>query len=81
MNWNEQILSNGTRWVAGWNKKCYEILRIREANGKWTIDTKKGPSRRKLRRVTTFCHKDLSKTKAVQITKRILQDHVLGRLN
>lgn len=81
MNWCEQTLSNGMRWAAGWDKKCYEIVRTRDTKGKWTIKMKKGSSKHNLRKVTRSCHSGLAKTKAVQITKRILQDHVLGRLH
>jgi len=81
INWNEQMLSNGTRWASGWDYKCYEVVRTRASNGKWSIETRKGPSKHTLRRVTSLCHQGLSKVKAVQITKRILQDHVLGRIH
>jgi len=80
MNWNEQTLSNGTRWVAGWDNRCYEMLRTCESKGKWSLETRKGSSKHNLRRVTALCHKELPKAKAFQTTKRILQDHVLGRL-
>jgi serine/threonine protein kinase len=80
MNWNEQALANGTRWASGWNSRCYEVVRIHEPNGKWSVETRKGGSRHSLRRVGSLCGKDLSKGKAVQLTKRVLQDHVLGRL-
>lgn len=79
MNWNEQILSNATRWASGWNSRCYEVVRTRAANSKWSVETRKGSSKQTLRRVKALCHKDLSKAKALQITKRILQDHVLGK--
>lgn len=78
MNWNEQIMSNGTRWTAGWNHKCYEVVRTREAGGKWLIETKKGSSKHSLRRVVAHCHKGLTKAKGRQLTKRILQDCVIG---
>lgn len=80
MNWIEQVLSNGTRWAAGWDKRCYEVVRTRDSSGKWIVETRKGGSKRSLRRVGSLCEKGLSKTRAVQHTKRILQDHVLGRL-
>lgn len=81
MNWNEQTLSNGAKWTAGWDHMCYEVVRTYTSNGKWFIETRKGSSKHTLRRITALCHKVLSKAKAVQITKRILQDHVLGRLH
>ena len=81
MNWNEQILSNGMRWTSGWDYRCHEVVRTRAPNGKWSVETRKGSSRQSLRRVTSFCHKGLSKAKAAQTTRRILQDYVLGRIH
>lgn len=81
MNWSEQTLSNGTRWADGWDNKCYEVVRTRDSRGKWSIETKKGSSKQTLRRVSSLCHKDLTKGKSIQITKRILQDHVLRKLH
>ena len=80
MNWNEQTLSNGTRWVSGWGCRCYEILITCVSKGNWSLEIRRGSSKHSLRRVTALCHKDLPKAKAYQITKRILQDHVIGRL-
>jgi len=80
MNWHEKTLSDGTRWVSGWDKKCYEVVRIRASNNKWSITTRKGSSRKKLRRTTALCYNDLTKAKALQITKRVLQDYVLGKV-
>jgi len=61
INWNEQTLSNGIRWASGWNKKCYEVVRARLSNGRWSIETRKGSSKHALRRVTRLCHQDLAK--------------------
>ena len=81
MNWSEQTMSNGTRWAAGWDYKCYEVVRTRETSGKWLIETKKGPSKHSLRRIVAHCHKGLTKAKAQKVTKRILQDYVDGNLH
>jgi len=81
MNWNEQTLSNGTRWASGWDRRCYEVVRMRAASGKWSVETRKGTSKQSLRRVAALCQKDLPKTKAAQTTRRILQDYVLGKIH
>ena len=80
MNWNEQKLIDGFRWSAGWNMKCYEVTRTLRSNKSWCIETKKGRSKQSLRRVTSLCYEKLTKMKAEGISRRILQDHVLGRL-
>lgn len=80
MNWNEQRLTNGKCWTSGWDHKCYEVLRISGSDKKWTVQTRKGSCKRTLRRVNKLCHKDLTKAKAEQVSRRILQDYVLGRI-
>ena len=80
MNWHEQKLSNGFRWSSGWNKKCYEVTRIQDRFGTWSVETKKGSSKKSLRRINSLCHKELNKKKAEQISRRILQDYVLNKI-
>lgn len=79
MNWNEQRLRGGYRWTSGWNRRCYEVTREIQANKKWSVQTRKGASAAQLRRVTGLCEDSLPKAKAEQLTRRILQDYVLGR--
>lgn len=80
MNWSESITTNGMRWVCGWDNKCYEVTRSDCKNKTWFVEYKKGSSKHDLRKVTSLCGKGMSKTKAEQLTRRILQDGVLGRL-
>ena len=80
MNWKEQTLANGFRWSAGWNNRCYEVTLILQSDKTWHVETKRGKSKRSLRRITSFCHEKLTKTKAEKVTRRILQNHVLGRI-
>ncbi|MFA5393701.1 MAG: serine/threonine-protein kinase [Candidatus Ratteibacteria bacterium] len=81
MNWIESITMDGMRWVCGWNNKCYEVIRSAHKNKTWSVEYKKGNSKHDLRRITPLCGKGMSKTKAEQLTRRILQDGVLERLN
>lgn len=81
MNWNEQTLSNGTRWTSIWDNKCFDVVNTFTSNGKWSIVTKRGSSKQTLRRVMALCYKDLSKTDAIKNTKGILQNYVLGRVH
>jgi serine/threonine-protein kinase len=80
MNWRESMTTIGMRWVCGRDKKCYEVTRSACKENTWSVVYRKGSSKHDLRRVTPLCGKGLSKAKAEQITRRILQDGVLGRL-
>lgn len=80
MNWQESTSSQGRKWMASWDDKCYEIERVTSPNNKWEISVRKGKSKRSLRMVNALCRSNLSKTKAEQETRRLLQDFVLGRL-
>jgi serine/threonine-protein kinase len=79
MNWIENVITNGTRWVCGWRNRCYEVTRTSSSDRTWSVEFRKGSSRHNLRRVSSLCGKKLSKHKAEQLTRRILQDQVLGR--
>lgn len=80
MNWQEQTLVDGFRWSAGWNMKCYEVTRTLHSDKTWYVETKRGKSKRSLRRITSLCYKKLTKSQAEKLTRRILQNHVLGRI-
>lgn len=79
-NWNEEVLSDGYRWTCNWDNRCYEVIRRKLQYNNWAITVRKGRSGRSLRRITTLCRQNLSRDKAVQLTKRTLQDFVLGKL-
>jgi len=80
MNWNEQTLTNGIRWTSRSGNRSYEVTRITGRDKTWSVQTRKGHYGKELRRVKTLCRETLTKAKAEQMTKRILQDYVLGRL-
>jgi serine/threonine protein kinase len=80
MNWHEQTLTNGFRWTSGWNTSFYEVTRIVGSRKTWSVQTRKGPSRVSLRRLSTLCRDGLTRVNAERMTRRILQDYVLGRL-
>jgi hypothetical protein len=79
MNWNEQLLPNGIRWSAGWNKKCYAVEKIRTGPNRWRIITRKGSSKHSLRSIKKYCFKALSEKEAIKKTSKILQDFVNGK--
>jgi eukaryotic-like serine/threonine-protein kinase len=76
MNWHEQLLTNGVRWVSAW----YEVMRVVGSDKKWNVETRKGKSKKALRKVASLCRSGLTATEAEKVSRRILQDHVLGRL-
>lgn len=79
INWGEKMLSNGKRWRSSCGNSCYEIRRVQERSGKWTIASKKGRLMSKLRKINRFCHENLTKKDAEKITKKILQDFTCGK--
>jgi serine/threonine protein kinase len=81
MNWQEIKLQNGIQWRCGWGHRCYEVTRLQEPDSRWSIITKKGSSKKSLRRTLALCKYSISKSEAIQFSKRILKDFVLGRLN
>lgn len=78
-NWSERRLSDGMEWICSWDDKCYNVQRRRTAGGNWDVVVRKGRTRKQLRRVNALCATGLTKTKAEQATRRILQDFVLGK--
>lgn len=80
MNWNEQLLPKSIRWVAGWDKKCYEVERAQETRNTWKVTTKKGKSKHCLRGLNKTCFKNISEEEAVRRTKNILQNFVNGTI-
>ena len=78
MNWNEQRTSKAVEWTCGWGEMCYEVTRSRSAGSRWQVEVRKGRSRKTMRRVVGLCSYDLPKVSAEQVTRRILQDFVLG---
>lgn len=80
-NWQEKILPNGIQWTCGWSRKCYEVKRNCGRDNKWNVIVQKGRSKNSLRRMNALCEEGLSKQGAEQVTRRILQNFVLGRLD
>lgn len=80
MNWNEKKLPNGYRWSCGCNNKCYEVVRIEESKGRYSVTVKTGKSKSALRKITSLCQIDLTLQKAQQLTRKILQDYAAGKV-
>lgn len=79
MNWHETKLANGVRWSTGWDNQAYEVVRRKENNGTWMVQTKKGRNNKHLRRLTKHCYDGLSKSEAEQHSRMILQGFVSGK--
>jgi serine/threonine protein kinase len=79
MNWHEKKLQNGYRWTCGLNKYCYHVEKIKTNEKSWKIETKKGCSKDKMKRILNLCYQNLSKKDAAQKSKKILQDFVSGK--
>lgn len=80
MNWNEVVLPNGMKWICGWNGRTFEVVRERLVDGRWRVIVRKGRNKKSLRRVTELCADQLTKAKASQKSRQILQSFVLGKL-
>ena len=78
-NWSEKTLQDGIEWTCGWNRRCYEVSRRKTSHDQWQVVVRKGPTRKALRRLSQLCLTDVTKAKAEQHTRRVLQDLVLGR--
>ena len=78
-NWDERSLQNGKEWTCGWNNRCYEVSSLVQPDGTWSVTVRKGPTKKKLRRDTKLCESGLTKAKADQRARRVLQDFVLGK--
>jgi serine/threonine-protein kinase len=79
-NWIEKTLSGGVEWTCGWDNRCYEVARRWHPDGTWEVVVRKGQSRKALRRISNLCLESVSKSRAEQHSRRVLQDFVLGRL-
>lgn len=81
VNWQEQRIQNGVRWtaVAGRARKCYEVQRTQGRKGKWSVSASRGTSRTSLRRMGELCRSNLGQRDAESLTRRILQDFVIGK--
>jgi serine/threonine protein kinase len=79
MNWKEQVFSHGHRWSCSWGEKCYDVTRTKLADGKWSVRVRKGRRHTSMRRMTAYCRDGLAEIRAQQMTRRILQNFVLGK--
>lgn len=80
IDWEEDIVSNGTRW-RGENHKAHEILLYEDASSKtWGVEVKRGHSYSTLRRDTEACKDGMKQIDAHKFASKLMQDHVTGKL-
>jgi serine/threonine protein kinase len=79
-NWIERSLPNGIQWICSWGPVCYEVTRQREPNDTWVVTVRKGASKENLRRIKSLCAERLTRTTAERMTRKVLQDFVIGRI-
>lgn len=79
INWCESKINKGMKWSYGPIGKYYEVIRRAASDGSYIVETRKGCSKSKARRVTMHCHYGLDLNRAQRITEKILQDFVTGK--
>ncbi len=80
ISWKEERMPNGIVWISRTNGLSYAIRRVHDDKNQWSVEVKKGKSKNNLRRVSAYCHYNLSNQEAKQKAKKILQDFVLGKI-
>lgn len=80
MNWKENALENGVRWVCGWDGKCYEIILIQNNERSFDVKVSKGKSRHQLRKLSELSKKNLARKDAERLSRDLLQKFVMGEL-
>ena len=80
IDWEEDIVSSGTRW-RGENSKAHEILLYEDSSSKtWGVEVKRGRAYSSLRRVTDQCKAGLKQAEALKFASKLMQDHVTGKV-
>lgn len=80
IDWEEDIVSSGTRW-RGENSKAHEVLLYEDASSKtWSVEVKRGRNHSGLRRVTEACKDGMKHAEALKFASKLLQGHVTGKV-
>lgn len=79
-NWIEKVLPNGVKWVCSWKeKKYYEVSRT-QIGKSWSVIVRKGTSKNTARNDNQLSKTNLTQKEAKQLTQKILQGYVSGKL-
>lgn len=77
VDWSESGQQSRVVWEGiDANSSHYELIKSRQPNGKWKIETRKSASQPSMRRIGKYCHSDMRKQDADKRARRILQDFV-----
>ena len=81
LNWDEQVLNNGMRWISGHHGICYQVTMFVDKKKNWSVEVWKGQSKKLLRKINRLSKKNLSKSGAFSLAKDVLQSFVNGDEN
>jgi len=80
VGWSESVAPNCNIWLGTDIKgRCIEVIKRRQVDHRWAVETRSGPAPDKLRRLGKLCFSDMRKQDADKRARRVLQDFVLGR--
>lgn len=79
VNWVETKLKNTHKWKCRESIRYYEVTLTKKTDNYWAVTVKKGRAANTLRKITSLCETCSDKSDAERITKRVLQDIVLGK--
>jgi len=75
------LSTNGIEWKTSRNREVYNVKRIKNKNGSWNVEVKKGKSLAELRKVNRLCIEGETLNQAIQHSKTVLQGIVIGKEN
>lgn len=77
VDWTESLSPSRSVWHGvDASSKHYEIVKVQQANHKWTVETRRGSSRSSLRLIGKLSFPNMRKQDADKKARRILQDFV-----
>ncbi|MFO7901487.1 MAG: serine/threonine-protein kinase [Pirellulaceae bacterium] len=80
VDWEESRSPGRQVWTGRANNSLYyEVVKHKQRDGRWTVDTRKGSDPNSRRRIGSLCEVDMRKEDADKRARRILQDLTVGR--
>lgn len=78
VDWEEFSDANGTTWLGMEGDVSHKLVKVQQANGRWSVETFRGREKG-LRRVRKNCFSDLRRQDADKQARRILQTIARGQ--
>lgn len=79
VDWIESIAPTRSVWEGkDARPRYYKVTKVKQSNGRWSVETRRGNSADTLRRIGELCFFDLRMHDAARRTRRVLQDFVNG---